>query len=725
MKKNFTLLVLALFLYIPQGFAGFTLSGSTITQSGTVTDLSGLSGITGVIVTVEGSGTTERRIYNIGNYSLRYNDMKINPERETLVLGTGAPNHAIRPSSASSRLIIGSNVTKNGERIISEHLAIVVHRQPANVSDIYHPANAVIYIDQGTLEWWEGIIRTNMVTYFGWTLGILSLPARDLNAGSFIREGAVFESFGNPPYTNEATQFSPTSKTLLIDGLKLRGISPNTSPIYTPRDVLNTPPRIELIGTNGISDHSALGKTTFTEFRDYNSTGNFKDLNLFDGHLVRAINVQKGSATIIVEHNINNGQADGIVEITKEFTTRVTDLSGNPIVGARYFIRDTNNGDRRNAFGQTYTNDFTYTDLTDANGETAVKRVLTAVVAKADLQRIGIDDTGLNKKDRRSVNNNTDDEFDVHFWSYPHNYSLTTQQFKGIGVLDLNQVMTDDFNITESNKATVDAYASIDNLDQLYDRAKSWKVDLSNLEYPTVGAQLIDGDGTKLDLDNINLMVNVSAASAFAVNTGSDVVTIKAASLVPGNRFKSIKTTGTISLLNGAELKTGYEDSTGTYVYLELTNLDQQTILVTDLQNPGSPPLRDIPSTTGTYTTHFQLPPGGEINVLVERTGYAPWTETIPDGDLNFVREVSTSLSAITAQNQIKTIDLLIKLLQKTEAVLHTTNVQSLPVPSVSVSTTTTAISAGPSVDNQEAELALLRRILAKMTAVREAVNQN
>jgi len=195
--------------------------------------------------------------------------------------------------------------------------------------------------------------------------------------------------------------------------------------------------------------------------------------------------------------------------------------------------------------------------------------------------------------------------------------------------------------------------------------------------------------------------------------------------LVPGNRFESIKTTGTISLQNGAELKTGYEDSTGTFVYLELTNLDQQTILVTDLQNPGSPPILDIPSTTGTYTTHFELPPGGEINVLVERTGYAPWTETIPDGDLNFVREVSTSLSAITAENQIKTIDLLIKLLQKTEALLHTTNVQSLPVPSVSVSTTITASSGSPSVTNQEAELALLRRILAKMTAVREAVNRN
>lgn len=333
------------------------------------------------------------------------------------------------------------------------------------------------------------------------------------------------------------------------------------------------------------------------------------------------------------------------------------------------------------------------------------------------------DGTGSRVELWRSNNDNSED---FALLSYNHDIAEVNVDLLGTGRKDIRWTLFDDLDITQSTKATVDAYTSIDNLDQLYDRAKSWKIDNVGLEYPTVGAQLIDGDGTKVNLDNINLMVNSSAASAFAVNTGSDVVTIKAASLVPGNRFKSIKTTGTISLQNGAELKTGYEDSSGTYVYLELTNLDQQTILVTDQQNPGSPvTLLNIPSTSGTYATHFQLPAGGEINVLVERSGYAPWTETIPDGDLNFVREVSTSLSAITAENQIKTIDLLIKLLQKTEAVLHATNNQSLPVPSVSVSTTTTAISAGPSVDNQEAELALLRRILAKMTAVRETVNKD
>ena len=38
---------------------------------------------------------------------------------------------------------------------------------------------------------------------------------------------------------------------------------------------------------------------------------------------------------------------------------------------------------------------------------------------------------------------------------------------------------------------------------------------------------------------------------------------------------------------------------------------------------------------------------------------------------------------------------------------------------------TGSGVGGEPTINNQEAELALLRRILAKMTAVREAVNQN
>ena len=278
-------------------------------------------------------------------------------------------------------------------------------------------------------------------------------------------------------------------------------------------------------------------------------------------------------------------------------------------------------------------------------------------------------------------------------------------------------LVDDDTNLTELNKSTVDAYTTIDNLDQLYDRAKSYLLD----NYAGETTLLATANGSTLDLGNYNLVVDATASSAFAVNTGT--ITIKSSTFVSGNKFVSVITTGTISTTNGEIIEMGYKDSSGTYVYVKLSNLDQQDVLVTDQQNPASPvTILSQSNLSGDYKTHFQLPTNGVINVLVERDGYAPWTETVPDGDLTFVREVNTSLTTITAENQIKTIDLLTKLLQKSEAILNATNNQSLPIPSVSVSISTTAISSGPSVDNQNTELAILRRILAKMTAARETI---
>lgn len=168
-----------------------------------------------------------------------------------------------------------------------------------------------------------------------------------------------------------------------------------------------------------------------------------------------------------------------------------------------------------------------------------------------------------------------------------------------------------------------------------------------------------------------------------------------------------------------------YPNPFDSYIYTELTNLNQQDILITDQQNPSSPvTILNVLNQTGTYKTHFALPTGGEINVLVEREGYAPWTETLPNGELNFIREVTTSLSSITGANQILTIDLLIKLLQKTEAVLNSVNTQGLPVPAVNVTTNTTSSTGPPSVDNQNVELGILTNILAKLTAIRDAVEQ-
>lgn len=193
-----------------------------------------------------------------------------------------------------------------------------------------------------------------------------------------------------------------------------------------------------------------------------------------------------------------------------------------------------------------------------------------------------------------------------------------------------------------------------------------------------------------------------------------------------GTKFSSIRTTGVISTQNAASLEIGYMDSTGSFVYLELNDLDVQDVLVEDQQNSGSPvQLIYLFNQSGTLKTHFNLPANGMVNVLATKTGYAAWTENIPVGELSFIRTVYTSLSSsITAANQLNTINLLVKLLQKTEAVSNAVNAANLPLPAVNITTTTTSSTGAASVENQQVELQLLMRILSKVSANREAIKE-
>ena len=719
MKKNYTLIILLLFLYIPQAFAGFTISGSIITQTGIDTSLSGLSGISGVTVVDEprGEGLFKKVYYLSGRTLDIQGSLTIDATKEKLVFQENCPSTRLKTTS-SANLTIVSQKSPMGNTVYMEEEAILFLRAATYAyGDAYSKTNGGdMYLTQGNFTWNGGIIRYSAA---------VNISVGTINKGSLISYGnTAFNNEGGDPTSSDLTTTGQAffDGNLVVNDLKVGNGN------YV--NILSTNVTINKIEFEGMMRGAAAHVDGVT-IGNYDANNGVSHVGIAYGNKLTLINPVKGTALDVGRHVYTTNPHvinTGAVKVIKQMQFKeVKDTDGNN-ANAVYYIKDYDNGSRKSttypSHGGTNRPDFPegtadeiYTGAI-TSGDSALFEVVTGMV-KQDTNGAG---NVAYDWDYRSKNGDSSDVFDLYLYGYDYLPSIITTPLKGAGIQEITWTLFDDANISETNKATVNAYTSIDNLDELYDRAKSWKVDNVGLEYPAIDELLAVADGTKLDLGNRNLVIDATAGSAFAVNQGANTITIKAASLVLGNQFESIKTTGTISLQNGAELKTGYEDSSGTYVYLELTNLDQQTILVTDQQNPSSPvTLLNIPSTTGTYTTHFQLPAGGEINVLVERAGYAPWTETIPDGDLNFVREVSTSLSAITAENQIKTIDLLIKLLQKTEAVLHTTNVQSLPVPSVSVSTTITASSGSPSVTNQEAELALLRRILAKITALREA----
>jgi hypothetical protein len=128
--------------------------------------------------------------------------------------------------------------------------------------------------------------------------------------------------------------------------------------------------------------------------------------------------------------------------------------------------------------------------------------------------------------------------------------------------------MLPDTYISQANRTTVDAYTTIETLDKLYDRYASWYNTNLATPWPTFGVQRLTGSGTTLDGGNVNIVVDTTAASAFAVNTGSNTLTIKASVLSAGTKFTKLVTTGTISFVNGAEAGPVliYKDSAGTSV---------------------------------------------------------------------------------------------------------------------------------------------------------------
>lgn len=114
----------------------------------------------------------------------------------------------------------------------------------------------------------------------------------------------------------------------------------------------------------------------------------------------------------------------------------------------------------------------------------------------------------------------------------------------------VNQLV--DSKVTLSQASAL-ALSSIATLDDLYDAAVAWGcASVTNAQFPSLSAYPATSSGTTIDLGSINLVIDAGAGTAFDVNTGSNTITIKTATLASGSKFTSLKTTGTISYASGS-----------------------------------------------------------------------------------------------------------------------------------------------------------------------------
>ena len=152
MKKIFFSLLIPLFFFGLHNTteAAFTLSGTTITQSGTDTDLSGLASIAGVTTETNGSGSAVFTSYFVGNVKLVVTgDLTIDPTNEMLVFGNSTPNQTLDVANGGV-LNFGQELTVNSYTYQTRGTGMII---PDATNAACCGGESFIVRSGGTLNW--------------------------------------------------------------------------------------------------------------------------------------------------------------------------------------------------------------------------------------------------------------------------------------------------------------------------------------------------------------------------------------------------------------------------------------------------------------------------------------------------------------------------------------------------------------------------------------------
>ncbi len=672
-------------------FGQFVLNsaGTIITQTG-ASDLSGLSSISGVNAISSGNYT----IYDIGNLFLKIDGvLTIDPTREMLVTNV---DDAIEVRIGGT-LNLGIERNLNNYDINTPFTAII----STSTSNPWFGVNSGFLQVRGVLNWFGASIKSRGNFYF--------YPTSKID----IRN-AVFEASGTPVSGRGYISWVDT------DSITINGFRMIDGELLIKKGggyfdgIVREHSKIALFANR-------INEVTFSNVSVGNH-GNVIDFSVQSEGVINGVvnihNSASGTDLIMIgaESNVDN-RNQGTNYVKKEIYFNLHDNLGS-IDSVKCFIRDNDNAHRKNLNGHNNLDDKVYLESTDNQGLSDTLIVTTGIVNVEGSNPRGQQNVFPYDIDFRGKTNSLGvDDFDIHFWSYNHQYLMGTENLRGTGVLQISNKLFADGNVSEVNQSVVDNYTEINNLDQLYDIAKSVKVRNENIEYPSVDKLIIEADGDRLNLGNINLVVDDNALSAFELDKSNTTITIKTSVLIAGDRFKSLETLGTLSLLNGSAVEFGYIANTVTNKFIHLNwgesssfnvsveNLDDNTFIL-----PSS-------SSNQEFKGHFIEPNpvpalGVELQILTLDDVYRVYTEQIPEGDLSFIRD-NLSLEASESRQQ-EMLYLARKVLQKMQALSYGQDQVALID-----STIVTLSNQAATSENQEAILHFLESILLKVTVLK------
>jgi len=500
----------------------FSLSGSTITQTGTDNDLSGLSSVSGVAVIDE----RNHAVYNVGNRQIRINGtLSLDPETEELIFGDGAPHQKVQ--------INNGGVFNVGEEIdigaaqnrFSSGTAI---RFTDASTDSFREAEADLRVNSGgTFNWFGGSIYMNNPMAFmeGSFVTIHSQQCQAIMQTSGVQ---IRQRSSNTDIRGLITR--GTFITMIANAVRVAGWQPFDS------------------GNQALSFSSSSPDNQFYIIEDFDASGlSGQHIAFWSQVWGRLISNSEGTSVIAGGNSNSSNTNRGFYEIRQPTNINLRAFSGGSVDGVKLHIVDTDNGNRLEAgvFLQSpsYLDDMVYTHQFDASGFNSFDvdgGILTGVVYK----RAGADRNSDIVWDRRSRLNDTTDTFRMAFFGYGYGIGILDVSLRGLGGTTVSQVLFDDLSITEPDLATVQAYTQISDANQLYDAYAAFLFE--NYE----GEESFDLNrmGDLIDAGPLNIVLDPTAPDAFDFD--GSTITINTGDNFTGNiTTQGIVTEGAVEVL--------------------------------------------------------------------------------------------------------------------------------------------------------------------------------
>ena len=560
----------------------FALSGTTITQTGTDTDLSGLAAIAGVTTQV----VTSKTFYF---FSLKLNiagTLTFDPDTEALLVDENAP---VRPVEVldGGILNLGAATTLNGYTRYSQELAIYIGViTAASLAFKEDDAGGLYIADGGTFNWNGGIVNVASPTGF-----------KD-EATVVIRNGILDSS------RNQLAQLRYFADLDMITFQVLGGTA-----VFSDQDIINFSGYEPIqMAAPLVGGGNRSGENIYFDVRDYAGQGCTQDVTFLNVNIrgTRMFNPNVGSNLTIAGHELQTGSnRDGTCEIFSEFQITTIDADSVAIGGTKLFIEDKDNGerqDRTQGTSEDYTTDRDILETLDGNGQAIISKLIATKISNNNPTK---------PIDRRTATNDGSDIDILHLFKYGYAPAQPTIGLSGNGVKELDWTLISNSLITEADKAVVQAYTEISTAQQFYDSSECYVED----NWGTLLETLITREGSIIDAGSYDVDVDDQATDVFTFD-GSKI-TIKATEFTD-----SIRTTGTVSILNDAIVSGTITDGAGTKFKLTssqgilLSSYVTLTLADTTSVDLGWTPMaasRDI-----------VVPVGASANIFVSAHGYDP-----------------------------------------------------------------------------------------------------